>query len=349
MKKLIVIVAAMVMVATSAYAAEWNFYGSARISTFWTTTDANTVAVADVDQFAEALQGNSRIGASVKVSDELTGAFEYGSGPNLRILWGEWNFGSGSFGVGQNYTPLCMFYSNQVFTDDIDGLAYGGVYSGRAPMLQLKFGSFKIAAVAPNGSNVVGGVSTVENAIPTIEASYALKMDPFSLQVAGGYNTYQINNGVFSYDVDSYVIALGASVKLGIGYINGNIYTGQNAGHLILIETNGPLATYGDGLAGFDAVGNKILDRDSVGYLIVAGAKINDMFSVEFGYGHIASELDAPVGGLKTDDDVTTYYGQAVVTLAPGVQIIPEIGVIDYEEVNQATVNYIGAKWQINF
>ena len=39
--------------------------------------------------------------ARVNVSDRVSGRFEFGAlnGVNLRILWGEWNFGAGSFGV----------------------------------------------------------------------------------------------------------------------------------------------------------------------------------------------------------------------------------------------------------
>lgn len=60
---------------------------------------------------AQKLHGNSRIGARVKVSDSVNGRFEYGAlnGVNLRILWGEWNFGAGSLGVVS--TTAVLFFS----------------------------------------------------------------------------------------------------------------------------------------------------------------------------------------------------------------------------------------------
>jgi hypothetical protein len=337
MKKLIALVAALVMVSGMAYAADWNFYGSARVSTFWTTTDANTAGVPDVDQFAEALQGNSRIGANVKVSDELTGRFEYGTGVNVRILWGEWTFGAGSFGVGQHYTPLNMFYSNQVYGADTDLLAYGGVYSGRAPMLRLKFGDFEIAAVAPSTANV-GTFAAGQVDYPALEASYTLKMDSLSLALAGGYQSFEVTSGTLVEDVDSYVVALGGSFDLGMFYIKGNAYMGQNAGHLIWIDTIGSSGVATDGIT-------QILDTDNMGYLVVLGAKFNDMISAELGYGYAESDFD----GVALDDEVTSYYAQASITLAPGVYVVPEIGVIDGEEAGQSQVTYFGAKWQINF
>ena len=169
MKKLIIMVASLALVASfamTAAAADWNFYGSSRIATFSQNTEGIGSNTTDVDNFNLGLQGNARIGARVKVSDELTGRFEYGTGVNVRMLYGKWDFGSGSFLVGQTYSPLNIFVSNQVFGSDTDMLNVGGVYSGREPMLQLQFGSFKVAAVELNNADNVGG--TVENTIPAI-------------------------------------------------------------------------------------------------------------------------------------------------------------------------------------
>ncbi|MBC8440448.1 MAG: hypothetical protein H8D87_12285 [Deltaproteobacteria bacterium] len=302
MKKLIVLTAALAMVATfamSAAAAEWNFYGSARVSTFIT----DVKGAAD-NVYAQGLQGNSRIGANVKVSDELSGRFEYGTGVNVRLLYGEWNFGGGKFLVGQTYTPLNLFYSNQVFGSDTDMLDHGGVYSGRAPMLRLKFGDFQIAAVAPAAGNID---------VPTIEAQYSLKLGSASLALAGGYDA-----GPDLGDA-AYVVALGASMNVGPVSLGGNIYVGDNAEQLIWTRGVG---------------------ESNLGYIIIAGFKVNDMIKLEAGYG--SAEGDAPVTGVTTDH--YSYYGQAVITIAPGVYVIPEVGTID-----SGNTDYFGAKWQINF
>jgi hypothetical protein len=347
MKKLIAIVAALVMVSSFAYAADWNFYGSARVSTFWTTTETNTAGVADVDQFTETLQGNSRVGANVKVSDELTGCFEVGNSTttwNTRIIWGEWNFGAGSFGVGQHYTPLNMYYSNQVYGTDSDLLAYGGVYSGRAPMLRLKFGDFQIAAVTPVATTI-GTFTAGQIDFPAIEASYTLKLDALSLSLAGGFQSYEATSGTNTQDVDSYVVALGGSFNMGMAYAKGNVYMGQNAGSLIWIDTNGAQADTATSTGLATDGTTSILDTDNFGYLLAVGAKFTDMFSAEIGYSKAESDFD----GTALDDEVTSYYVQATINLAPGVSITPEIGVIDGEEAGATQVTYYGAKWQINF
>ena len=218
------------------------------------------------------------------------------------MLYGEWNFGGGKFLVGQHYTPLNMFYSNQVYGGDTDMLNHGGVYSGRAPMLRLKFGSFQIAAVAPAAGNID---------MPTIEASYGLSLDAVSLKLAGGYDV-----GPDGGD-SSYVLALGAKVNVGAFSLGGNIYTGDNAEQLIWTNGTG---------------------EDNLGYLLVAGFKANDMIKLEIGYG----SAEGDVAGASVDH--YSYYAQAVVTLAPGVYVIPEIGV-----QNSGDTEYFGAKWQINF
>jgi hypothetical protein len=329
MKKLIALVAAMVMVTGYAYAADWDFYGSARIQTFITDLD-----IANTDNFDETIQGNSRIGARVKVSDELTGGFEYGTGINLRKLYGEWNFGGGSFLVGQTYTPLNMFYSNQVYGADTGLLNNGGVYSGRHGMLRLKFGGFQVALVDP--STPAGA----EVDMPAIEAKYSLKMGDFSAAIAGGYQTYDV---VGADSVDSYVLALGGSGNFGPVTVGGNVYFGQNSGDLIAIRTSDN-GWSGEGQAA--VVGTTVVDNDCLGYLFVVGFKASDMLSFEAGYSYAETEFDTTG---STTDEIQAYYVQATVTLAPGVFFVPEIGVIDAKETGQEEATYYGVKWQINF
>jgi hypothetical protein len=349
MKKLIIMVASLALVASfamTAAAADWNFYGSSRVSTFWENAEGNAPSVKDQDQFSMGLQGNSRIGANVKVSDELTGRFEYGSGVNLRLLYGTWNFGSGKFTVGQTYSPLNMFISNQVYGGDTDLLNVGGVYSGREPVLQLAFGGFKVALVELNNADNVTGAVYAENSFPALETSYLYKADNWNVKIAGGYQTYtQEMGGGLEIDVDSYIAAVSGGVNFGALYIKGNVYVGQNGGNLIALNTAVTGAFGGGGLAGINAAGNETDDNDIFGALIVVGGKINDMFSVEAGASAASQERDS----WTDSDDVASYYLQSTITFAPGVFVVPEIGLIDYDEAGQAEVSYFGAKWQINF
>lgn len=364
-----VMVAALAMISTSAYAADWNFYGSARISTFYTSSEAiNTAGSTSDDQYEQGLQGNARIGASVKVSDELTGGFEYGAGggvANIRKLYGEWDFGGGKLLVGQTYTPLNWFYSDQVYGTDNDLLAQGGVYSGREGMLQLTFGGLKVALLAPNTTTDVDpayvnadpeapaatdiAVASTETKIPGIEVSYAMKMDNFGLKLGAGYQSFDAKVGTTDYSVDSYVLALGGSANFGAMYVNANIYGGQNVGNMLAIDVDGS-NDWDGGMGGFTQNTAEtaviFVDNDALGMLIVAGFTLNDMFNFEAGYGYIETEYDIN-GAAK--DKAQSYYLNSTITLAPGVFFVPEIGVVDGDEAGDNKTDYFGIKWQINF
>ncbi|MCK5695006.1 MAG: hypothetical protein KAH62_00095 [Desulfobacula sp.] len=348
MKKLIALVAAMVMISGYAYAADWNFYGSARVDTTWTDTTA-AGATSGVDQFSLGLQSNARIGANVKVSDELSGRFEYGSAPSLRLLYATWNFGSGSFVVGQAYTPLMLLQSNQIGFDDNDMVGWGTAYSGRKAQLKLVFGDFQIAAVTPDSNTlgVVGGVA--ENNIPQLHASYLFKMDNFSAKVAAGYDAYKINIIGDSHDVKSYVVAANATFNFGAGYLKGGLWAGDNAGALIYIDVDGSNMVAGgppnDGRAAVS--GTQVLDNAGFGYTAILGYKFSDMFAFEAGYGFVETELDLS----NTENEASTYYVQSTVTLAPGVFFVPEFGKVDYSKTTGTIedITYFAIKWQINF
>jgi hypothetical protein len=349
MKKFIVAIAVSAMLMTgSAMAADWNFYGSARISTFYVDQEGIGTSTVDTSTYEQGLQSTARIGANVKVSDELTGAFEYGTSggnANVRKLYGEWNFGAGSLLVGQTYTPLNWFYSNQVYGSDNDMLAQGGVYSGRAGMLRLKFGTFEIAAVAPNEdtTNTNAGAGTTEVDFPAIEAKYTFNFDSGKVQIAGGYNAYELTDGGVTYDVDSYVVALGGTLNFGAFYLASNVWVGDNPGNLMAVSVDGDNA-WNDGFGSIQ--GGQFYDNEAYGFILVGAYTVNDMFRLEAGYGIANTELD--MSGA-VEDEVATYYLQSTITLAPGVMVIPEIGMIDGEESGDLERTYFGAKWQINF
>ena len=346
MKKVIVALAALVLMAGSAHASEWNFYGSARLGTFWSDTD--TISGDDGDtQYSEYLQVNSRIGAKVKVSDELIGRFEYGASggdANIRLLYGEWDFGSGKLLVGQNYTPLCWLWSNQVYGHDNDLLAEGAVYSHRAPQLRLTFGSFKIAFLNPDDTvnNDAGYKGTTQVIIPAIEVGYTLDLDMVSLDFGAGYSTFEATVGGNEEDINSYVLALGAQFDMAGFFMKGDVYYGQNAGNLIWISVGGD-HKMDDGFAEYYS--GQFLDNECIGFMLVAGYKINDTFTVEAGYGFNQTELD----GNNDDDESATYYINTTINLASGVFVVPEVGFFDGKETGDTENFYYGMKWQINF
>jgi len=334
------------LVALESEAAEWNFFGSARMSTFFSEKNAAYTGTGFKDNdLGWDLQGNSRFGALVKAGD-ITGSFEYGTGINLRKLYGQWDFGGGSLLVGQTYTPCNAFYSNQVGGGDTDLLPYGGIYDGRHPMIRLKVGGFRFAAVKP-GSDVLNEDS-VDTKIPKFEADYNFNAGPVSLKFLGGYNQYNTKDDATdnTYAITSWIAGGGVSFNAGPFYANGNIYYGQNLGPFGMWQQS----VYDDPL--WD--GTEYQNAKTVGYLGVVGFKVSDMLTFEGGYAHIESKADA--AGVSYKDPAQSYYIQAVITIAKGFFIVPEVGVFDLKTVDAGAVStdegkdtYFGLKWQINF
>ena len=348
MKKLFVLIFAVAFLAVCTVpamaASEWSFYGSSRMSTFYETftKEASVTGNFDDSDLSWGLQGNSRIGANVKAG-AISGRFEYGTGINLRLLYGTWNFGGGSLLVGQSYVPVNLFYSNQVYGGDTDMLCFGGVYDGRRPMIQLSIAGFKFAMIQPNTGDVTGAAD-VDTVLPKLEAKYTANLGPVKLDIIAGLNKYdEVNATDANTDITSYIVGGGVRSNFGPIYINANYYYGSNLGQYGLWQV-------GVDDAQVNAAGD-VENTISQGLLAVLGFKLSDMINFEVGYAGNQHKND-----LWSDNDKSqTYYVQSTITIAKSSVffIVPEFGVQDFETdssgCNQGKNTYFGLKWQINF
>ena len=350
MKKLFVLIFAVAFLAVCTVpamaASEWSFYGSSRMSTFYQTADKELTGNFDDSDTTWYLQGNSRIGANVKAG-AISGRFEYGTGINLRLLYGTWNFGGGSLLVGQSYSPVNLFYSNQVYGGDTDMLPFGGVYGGRNPMIQISVAGFKFAMLPPR-TEIVDPFVDTDAVIPKLEAKYTANLGPVKLDIIGGYNKFDLVNATDgNTGITSYVVGGGVRSNFGPVYINANYYYGQNTGVYGMWQV-GDVTTW----VVQDAAGNWTVENTTTqGLLAVLGFKLSDMITFEAGYAgseHKNSLWD-------NNDKQQTYYLQSVITIAKSSVffIVPEVGVQDFEnDINnepQGKNTYFGLKWQINF
>ena len=201
-----------------ARAADWQFYGIAKLRTFVHEVD-NKGQAPDTLNYDHYLYDNSKIGARVRVNDTLRARFEYGLDGEVRKLWGEWKFGGARLKVGQDYTPVYMDYCLE---------EYGGLSGGRRPMIQLTFKGFKIAAIQPRAKKFGTSGVAAHTPLPKLEASYNKDIDKFSFEAAGGINAYELVGQNKTYKINAYILGLGAELRLNRAYFAGNIYTGQN-------------------------------------------------------------------------------------------------------------------------
>jgi hypothetical protein len=363
MRKLFVLIAAvafLVAFTAPAFAAEWSFYGSSRLTTFWYNqsgaySDTNN---SDLDLTWD-MQGNSRIGANVKAGD-IAGTFELGM-PNdkasVRLIWGEYDFGGWKLGIGQHYSPMNFFISNQVFDSDTDMLPFGGVYSGRNPMLRFRMGNLDIALVEPDTdayNDTEGCIIDTDVILPRLEARYGLNMGAFYLEFGGGAQTYDVvgtkpnGNEGDDEDIMSYLGYVGAKWNAGAFYFAANAYMGQNIGDMTLNFGDQPAD---EAVIKCDKDGERpnVKDTDTYGLLGVVAFTLNDMLRLEGGIGYVNSDNNE----YDDDDETMAYYVQATINIAKGIFLVPEVGYIDLdnnsEGDSQGSISYYGAKWQINF
>ncbi len=340
MKKILAILAAVaVMVAFSvpASAAEWSFYGSSRMTTFWDDLDKDAGDDADLTWMQ---QSNSRIGANVKAGD-VFGRFEYGDGPNLRLLYGGWNFGAGTLTIGQMYTPFMTLYSNQVWGSDNDLVGLRRHLHGPAGRDPVHLRRPEPGLCGEQRQQLRRRRRHWTRSSPSWKPAICSRWaaSPWNWAVCTRPTSW--SSAPPRKSVDTWGVNLGATMSVGPVALKASGYVGQNLANAGFIS--GPPA-------GAAFAGGRVVDNDAYGFQFIAGYTLSDMVSLEAGYGYSQGELD--VSG-SDKDDAQSYYIQAVLSLAKGVYIIPEIGVVDNMEnaagVDQGKRTYFGAKWQINF
>ncbi len=389
MKKLIAIFAVLLM-AAPAFAADWEFFGSQRMSTFYIQNDFGDSPVNGEDDdwgLRWDFQDNSRLGVKVK-ADKVSGMIELGlngtdgntgqaggefNGTNggdghvqTRRAYGVWKFSdNASLKVGKDYSPVTNLVSGQVFDDDFGLKGNGNFYGKRPGQIGLQIGAFEIAFItnalkdsAPAAFSPAPAGSDKDWNIPKIEARYALKLGMFELIPFGGFQYYKVAStdtteaaGTLTDDVDIYSYVGGAVAKVNIGafYVVVEGSYGQNWNNANWATGFNP-----DSAAGSTALldgGDDIKDATSWQALGLVGLVFTPQLKFEVGFGYRVDEPD--VNGV---DDVTGWcaYGQSVITMAPGVYLIPEVGYIDLGDDaitgdDQGYQWYAGAKWQIDF
>ncbi|MCP4581014.1 MAG: hypothetical protein GY839_05310, partial [candidate division Zixibacteria bacterium] len=169
---------------------------------------------------------------------------------------------------------------------------------------------------------------STETTFPKIETSYSFTKDMFHVNGFAGYNTYMIKQFQGSDEtVSAALIGASFGVSPGAFFLNGELYYALNPMEYGLAEyynSNVP--------ALYNPSDSSITDVNSWGGLGVIGFKFNDMFTAEAGYGYTQYELDTSGADSVANQ---SYYINASVTLVPGFFIVPEIGILDLEEIGE--------------
>ena len=373
MKKLIIMLAAIAMVGAftaTAAMADAQLYGSARFRTYYVSNDPGHPAGVETDNDLEWQMGKlSRFGVNFK-SDKITGKFEMdaraggsvedtsgaSSLGNLRIrqLWGQYDFGTFKFMIGQNFPLYDAAVSNiAYFSGGLQPLGGMGYLVARTSQMRFTFGDFRIAFLTPddttggltNGSGLV--YSEINTKFPRTEIRYDLKVENFALNFTAGYQTYEIEAPTTraSENINSYVLGFRGKAHFGPGYAGLGLTYRQNG------ENYGAWTNVTKESAIFQ--GNDLKNAKAWGVVAALGWKINDMLTVEGNYAKLHSEQDTTA---DNKDDNTAWALLAQVHVAPGVLIQPEFIYNDREDVvtngtstDEGNETIFGVWWLINF
>ena len=191
--------------------------------------------------------------------------------------------------------------------------------------------------------------------IPKIEASWGMAFDAWNFKIMGGYNYYTIKNvesltnigDTNDVSVTSYMVAGGGTFNFGPAYVGAQALYGSNTGN----------AGWGNSYHGYDEAlwdgDDDVNDVISYGGILVAGMKVSDMLSFELGGGYQVNDPNDAPNNFDEKTKAYSVYLNSTIALAPGVFIIPEVGMLAFgntpQDEDQGSLFYIGGKWQINF
>jgi hypothetical protein len=365
MKKWIPLLAVLSL-AAPVMAADWSFYGSQRMATFYVADDFgdNRVNGESDDWGLEwNFQSNSRLGARVK-ADKVAGHIELGlkgtDGGDIdvgtRRAYATWAFADGMLlKVGKDYSAANRFISSQVFNGD-DGIEGSGEFYTRRPgQIGLEIDTFKLGFITnagpTNSPAVTPAGSDPDWNLPKVEASWLIKLGSFDIRPFGGVQYFKVSEGnsVLTDDIDvlSYVVGMDSTIDIGAFFLGAQVSYGQN-------WTN---ANWGQSVVSAGSSSSASLDgtddtNDAKTWMaeLVLALQASQGLRFEVGAGYRNDDPDSPG---SDNDEMWVVYGQAAITLAPGVFIVPEAGY--YDKMDDAAGNdegyqwYAGAKWQIDF
>ncbi len=347
--KIFVACAAMAAMAAPAFAKDVTLYGSARLATFYEHTDNVNVGGPGTDDtdLRFRLQGNSRLG--MRASDgPLGGHVEFGTGVNVRLLYGTYKFDAGTLLVGQAETPY-NYLLPSVVLDDAGGYGYGVPYSSRRAQLRYTMDNgFYFAGMDPNAptgiptaANLPDPISTSgdDNNVymPQLVVGFANKVDGFDYNVGVTGLWYERND----FDVVAGMAYIISNIDLGVAKVAVTAHAGQNAGAFLLNR--------GEGAPIFEPTNRRNVFN-------AGGSLAVNAFGANVGGAYA---YDKPEG-QSSDRDKWMAFVNYPVRLAKGFTVVPEFayyntspraaaGVVAGLHGGGRDAYFAGAKWQIDF
>ena len=383
MKKLLVVLLVLGL-ASPAMAAQWGWYGQVATHLGWYSVTEDYGGGPSMDSTISGyanefdgetdsgmfvnMAGQSRLGARVKVTDQLSAHVEMGltnaglsTGDDhynteevyLRGAYGKYQMGPGSLMVGKYFTPATfLLYSGM--TGDVGDMGDAIMlstcipYAGRRAQIRYSIAGFDIALVehviANGTNNVLTGTDSngadvtyadADFALPKIELAYQYNHPVFSIRPIIGYQSFTVEMNSVAGDesetITSMLYGLGVNLRLGMAKVNFSYAMSTNPGNYG-IKNAASVGIMGGApmnyLTRARMIGGDVEDATLSQAMIAVNLKFNQMVSLELGYG-----MNDASQALSSDNDVslhsTLYYLNVPITVGPGMTITPEFGLLD--------------------
>lgn len=218
---------------------EFSLYGDIGYGTFIYDGDADF-----------NLYSTSKIGTKVKVRDDLSVKFEYGTQTNaMRFYYATLNLKNGAkLYLGQKNAPMNYFYAAQIYRNEAYLNDLGSIYTGKMPMVQYSENGFDIAAMEVSG--------VTDKVI--LQAAYSGTMTNLEYKLSGAVAG------------DDYALALGGKYTAGNMYYSLVAYSAKDTVAMNIWNRNNTADT-------------------QVGGATSIGCVVDSKLTVEAGYGSITN------------------------------------------------------------
>ena len=372
------LVAVTLALSVPAMALDVTPYGAIRVGTWYTSSTYNnptTGASLHDSDFSLDIQGDSLIGMRVKEGD-YSGVAELGAynpkarsaGVELRLLFGEWNFGEGKLRVGYAPSPY-VFRSEQTYDSDGGFNGYGSLWDGRYAQVKASLNNGLYVTLMKSATSITAGAAnSTSNAGPAwantafnnTATTYAATNTDYDTYMPKTIVGYEGKAGIVDYgggaavnyykktvttanvgveeEVSSYLFFAHAKIDLAPVELKFNAYGGQNVGNLM----SNAAAT-----AGSFRTNNK--NAHTYGGFGQVGYKLNDKLKAFAGASYEASECDA---NAYTDDKMAAFVNvQYAVT--KNFKVVPEFTYLNdlssTTGAKEPKIYAAGVKWEMIF
>jgi hypothetical protein len=380
--------------AVQASAIELTPYGAVRVATWYNQTEsyrAGTGASYTDSDLSHDIQGDSLFGLRLKDAD-FSGVFEmgaynpknYSGGPEIRLMFADWDFGAGTVRVGKAPSPY-VYRTMQAWDSDGGMNGYGSLWDGRYGQVKVTMkNGFYVDVMQPrvgaagnitsNDTNAgalaafqqTGNVyptaayTDYDTFMPKIVAGYEGKLDKWTYGGGAAFNSYKIKTrttataATVTDDVTSYLLYFHGKIDLAPVELAYNVFGGQNVGDLMssgasaYVPAGNGASVAGTGTGAYYDVANKS-DATTYGGWGQIGYTANDKLKLYVGASYVVDKNDK----AKSDDERLATFVNAQYQVSKYFLVVPEIDYIDDMKNTlgnkEPKIIAAGVKWEMKF